>query len=108
MLTITDKAAEKIKTLLATEQKSVAEWGLRLGVEGGGCSGLSYRLDITKERQDDKTFVHADARVYVDPKSLIYVDGSMVDYSDALTGAGFTVKNPQSKSSCGCGESFSV
>jgi iron-sulfur cluster assembly protein len=108
MLTISDKAAEKIKVLLDGEKKPVAEWGLRLGIEGGGCSGLQYKLDLTQERAGDRVFTHQGARVYVDQKSLQYVENSTVDFFDALTGAGFKIVNPQEKNSCGCGTSFSV
>ena len=108
MLTISEKAAEKIKHLLEVEKKPPTEWGLRLGVEGGGCSGLQYKLDLTQERGGDQVFVHNGARVYVDPKSLQYVDNSTVDFFDALTGAGFKIVNPQEKNGCGCGTSFSV
>ncbi len=108
MLTMSDKAANKITTLIAGESKSIEEWGLRVAVEGGGCSGLNYRLDITTERPGDHVVVNSGAKVFIDERSLLYVNGSEVDYSDALTGAGFVVKNPQQKSSCGCGSSFSV
>jgi len=108
MLTLTDKAAVKIATLLTGESKSTEEWGLRVAVEGGGCSGLSYRLDITKERPGDHVVSQGGSKLFIDARSLIYVNGSEVDYSDALTGAGFVVRNPQQKSSCGCGSSFSV
>ncbi len=108
MLTISDKAADKIKVLLDGEKKPSSEWGLRLGIEGGGCSGLQYKLDLTQQRDGDQVFVHQGARVYVDPKSLQYVDNSVVDFFDALTGAGFKIVNPQEKNGCGCGTSFSV
>jgi iron-sulfur cluster assembly protein len=108
MLTISDKAADKIKVLLEGEKKPAQEWGLRLGVEGGGCSGLQYKLDLTQERPGDHVFTHHGARVYVDAKSLQYVDNSVVDFFDALTGAGFKIVNPQEKNGCGCGSSFSV
>ncbi|HYC78875.1 MAG TPA: iron-sulfur cluster assembly accessory protein [Planctomycetota bacterium] len=108
MLTISDKAAEKIRTLLEQEKKSPETWGLRLGIEGGGCSGLQYKLDLTESRPGDNVVEHRGARVYVDAKSLQYVDNSVVDFMDALTGAGFKIINPQEKNSCGCGTSFSV
>jgi iron-sulfur cluster assembly accessory protein len=108
MLTVSDIAAERIKKLLESEAKKTTEWGLRVGVEGGGCSGLQYRLDVTKAREGDAVIEHMGAKVFVDPRSLQYVEGSQVDYSDALTGAGFKIVNPNEKSSCGCGTSFSV
>ena len=108
MLTVSDQAAERIKKLLESEAKKLSEWGLRVGVEGGGCSGLQYRMDITKARAEDTVVEHQGVKVFVDPKSLQYVEGSRVDYSDALTGAGFKIVNPNEKNSCGCGTSFSV
>ncbi len=108
MLTVSEKAAEKIKSILDSEQKALTDWGLRLAVEGGGCSGLQYRMDITKKRDDDTVFGTNGVQVFVDPKSIQYVNGSQVDYVDALTGAGFKIRNPQEKSGCGCGQSFSV
>jgi iron-sulfur cluster assembly protein len=108
MLTVSDQAADRIRKLLESEEKKLAEWGLRVGVEGGGCSGLQYRLDITKGRPEDTTIEHLGVKVFIDPRSLQYVEGSQVDYSDALTGAGFKIVNPNEKNSCGCGTSFSV
>jgi iron-sulfur cluster assembly protein len=108
MLTVSDVAAERIKKLLESEAKKASEWGLRVGVEGGGCSGLQYRLDVTKVREGDSVVEHGGVKVFVDPKSLQYVEGSRVDYSDGLTGAGFKIVNPNEKNSCGCGTSFSV
>jgi iron-sulfur cluster assembly accessory protein len=108
MLIVSTQAAERIKKILESEQKDVSEWGLRVGVEGGGCSGLQYKLDITKARQDDQVVVHDGVKVFVDPRSLQYVDGSRVEFSDGLTGAGFKIVNPNEKNSCGCGTSFSV
>jgi iron-sulfur cluster assembly protein len=108
MLTVSDQAADRIRKLLESEEKKLSEWGLRVGVEGGGCSGLQYRLDITKARAEDTTIEHLGVKVFVDSRSLQYVDGSRVDYSDGLTGAGFKIVNPNEKNSCGCGTSFSV
>ena len=105
---ISDKAAEKLKELMVAEKKDPAQYGLRLGVQGGGCSGLSYFMDFDTARDDDKVFTHpaAGVRVLVDAKSILYVSGSILDYSEGLMGAGFSIKNPNVKSSCGCGQSF--
>lgn len=108
MLTVSNTAAERIRKLLDSEAKKLNEWGLRVGVEGGGCSGFQYRLDVTKGRPDDTVIQHLGVQVFVDPRSLQYVEGSQVDFSDGLTGAGFKIVNPNEKSSCGCGSSFSV
>jgi iron-sulfur cluster insertion protein len=108
MLTVSDTAAERIRKLLESESKKLSEWGLRVGIEGGGCSGFQYRLDVTTERPADTVIEHQGVRVFVDPRSLPFVEGSQVDFSDGLTGAGFKIVNPNEKSSCGCGSSFSV
>lgn len=108
MLTVTDKAAEKIKELLTKEQKALDKFGLRLGVMGGGCSGLQYRMEFDTQREDDHVIKADGVQVFVDTKSLEYVDGSQLDYIDSLTGAGFKVGNPKETGSCGCGQSFSV
>ncbi len=108
MITISDKAAVKLKDLLETEKKPADQFGLRLGVRGGGCSGLSYVMAFDTPKEGDQTFTKEGVRVFVDPKSLLYVDGSELDYVDALTGAGFAIRNPNAKGSCGCGESFQV
>ncbi len=107
-IAIADKAAQKLKELIAAEKKDPATTGLRLGVQGGGCSGLSYFMDFDTVRDDDKVFVHAETgvRVFVDSKSILHVSGAVLDYSEGLMGSGFQIKNPNVKSSCGCGQSF--
>ncbi len=107
---ISDKAAEKLKALMEAEKKDPATAGLRLGVQGGGCSGLTYFMDFDAPRPDDKVFVHepTGVKVLVDPKSILYVSGSLLDYSEGLMGSGFSIKNPNVKSSCGCGHSFTT
>jgi iron-sulfur cluster assembly protein len=109
-IAIADKAAEKLKELMLAEKKDPAEFGLRLGVQGGGCSGMSYFMDFDTVRDDDKVFTHpaAGVKVLVDPKSILQLSGSILDYSEGLMGAGFSIKNPNVKSSCGCGNSFST
>ena len=107
MVTLTDKAAEKIKTLLASENKP-AEYGLRLGVKGGGCSGLEYLMDFDAQKDGDKIFEKDGAKVIVDPKSMLYINNSVLDFAESLQGSGFTLKNPNVKSSCGCGHSFNT
>ena len=105
-IAVTDKAAEKLCELMVAEKKDPTVYGLRLGVQGGGCSGLTYFMDFDTPRDDDKIFANKGARVLVDPKSILYVSGSILDYSEGLMGAGFQIKNPNVKSSCGCGSSF--
>jgi len=107
MITLTDNAAEKVKGILEREGK--AAYGLRLKVVGGGCSGLSYSMDFEEmAAPTDKVYEDHGVKVFVDPQSDPYVSGALVDYTDALTGAGFTIKNPQAKGTCGCGHSFTV
>lgn len=107
-IVVTDKAAEKLCELMVAEKKDPAVYGLRLGVQGGGCSGLTYFMDFDTPREDDKIFTHKGARVLVDPKSVLHVSGSILEYSEGLMGSGFQIKNPNVKSSCGCGNSFNT
>jgi iron-sulfur cluster assembly protein len=83
--------------------------GLRLGVKGGGCSGLSYVLGFDEHpKENDKVFVLQGVTVFVDPKSLFYIGGTVLDFSDGLNGKGFVFNNPQAAKTCGCGNSFGV
>jgi iron-sulfur cluster assembly protein len=105
-IVVTDKAAEKLCELMVAEKKDPTAFGLRLGVQGGGCSGLTYFMDFDTPRDDDKVFENKGARVFVDSKSILHVSGSILDYTEGLMGSGFQIKNPNAKSSCGCGSSF--
>ena len=105
---LTESAKTQVKALLDKENKDPNEFGLRLAIKGGGCSGLSYdmKFDAIKEKdiiQDQDGF-----KVFIDPKSAIYLKGMTVDFDDGLTGKGFTFGNPNATNTCGCGESFSV
>jgi iron-sulfur cluster assembly protein len=106
-LTLTEKAATQVKKLI-TEQK-LDNVFLRMGVKGGGCSGLSYSLEFDSDTgPHDKTFEIDGVRVVCDKKSYLYLNGTTLDYvTEGLTG-GFTFVNPQAKSTCGCGTSFSA
>lgn len=107
MITITEKAASKIQEILDEEQKD--GHGLRVGVKGGGCSGLSYSLSIDeKATDDDQVFEEHDVKLFVDPKSLLYLAGTQLDYTDGLNGSGFKFENPNATRTCGCGDSFGV
>jgi iron-sulfur cluster insertion protein len=100
-------AASKISELLAEEQK--AQSGLRVFVQGGGCSGFQYGLMIEGDPNDsDQVFESNGVKLYVDPVSLSYLKAAEVDFVESATGGGFTIKNPNAKSTCGCGSSFSV
>lgn len=106
---ISELAAKKIIALLAKEGVSAETGGLRVGVQGGGCSGLSYamRLD-TQARDRDKVFEEFGARIFVDPKSLLYLNGTILEYEETLMRQGFVFQNPNAARSCGCGSSFTA
>ena len=106
---ITDKAIAKVRVAMEKEGVSVEQGGLRLGVQGGGCSGLSYNIRFdTQPRERDRVFQFGGVRVFVDPKSFIYLHGMVLDYQETLMQQGFVFVNPNSTKSCGCGTSFSA
>jgi iron-sulfur cluster assembly protein len=108
-LAVTDKAIAKIRSAMAKEGISPEQGGLRLGVQGGGCSGLSYNIRFdTQPRERDRIFQFDNVRVFVDPKSFIYLHGMTLDYQETLMQQGFVFVNPQATKSCGCGSSFSA
>jgi iron-sulfur cluster assembly protein len=105
---ITGNALKRIRIAMAKEGISPTEGGLRLGVQGGGCSGLSYNIRFdTQPRERDRIYQFEDVRVFVDPKSFIYLHGMVLDYEETLMRQGFNFINPNSTKSCGCGSSFS-
>jgi iron-sulfur cluster assembly protein len=105
-ITLTESAADRVKAFLENRGKGV---GLRLGVKTSGCSGMAYVIEFADEiDSDDKVFEDKGVKVLVDPKSLIYLDGTEVDYSKEGLNEGFKFNNPNTKDSCGCGESFTV
>eukprot|EP00914_Ancora_sagittata_P007873 GHVO01015476.1.p1 GENE.GHVO01015476.1~~GHVO01015476.1.p1 ORF type:complete len:112 (-),score=8.72 GHVO01015476.1:276-611(-) len=104
---ITEKALDQIRNIFLNENKGV-DYGLRLGVIGGGCSGLSYKIDFDSKKEKDNVYNYDDVRVFIDPKSSIYLKGVVLDFKDGLNGKGFVFDNPSAKNTCGCGESFSV
>ncbi|MDA2912677.1 iron-sulfur cluster assembly accessory protein [Acidobacteriia bacterium AH_259_A11_L15] len=108
MIQVTERAAQRIKQLLAKEQMPPSA-GLRLGVQGGGCSGMSYviRLD-PRPREKDAVLEVEGARVFVDPKSLLYLDGTVFDFKGDVFNQQFVFENPNAKKSCSCGASFSA
>jgi len=104
---LSDKAAARIRAL--TTEKGTPKGGLRLGVKGGGCSGLSYFLDWAAEPSKfDHVIEREGARLFVDPKSAVFLAGTTVDWQQTLMQTGFVFRNPNVKSACGCGESFTV
>jgi iron-sulfur cluster assembly protein len=105
-VSLTDRAAAKIKELVAAENREGQ--GLRLKVVGGGCSGLQYKLDFDMPKVSDKIFEKDGAKVLVDMKSLLYLTGTELDYKEELMQSGFVFQNPNVKKACGCGTSFTV
>jgi iron-sulfur cluster assembly protein len=107
-LQVTEKAIKRIKIAMAKEGVSPEEGGLRLGVMGGGCSGLSYSIKFdSRPRERDRIYKFDGVRVFVDPKSFLYLHGMTLDYEETLMRQGFNFINPNSTRSCGCGSSFS-
>jgi iron-sulfur cluster assembly protein len=106
MIQISEGAAHKIRSLMA--KQGIDEGGLRVGVKGGGCSGLSYTFSWEKQpRLGDEVFEGPEgAKIYVDRKSLLYLNGTVLDYDTNLISKGFVFNNPNAKSTCGCGSSF--
>ena len=108
MITVSEQAKAKILELKNKEGKS-EDYGVRVGVEGGGCSGLMYDLTFDASQQpNDHIYEDNGVKIFVDKKSLLYLIGTELDYSDGLNGKGFQFKNPNATRTCGCGESFSV
>lgn len=103
---MTDEAAARIRALAAAQ--AMPEAGLRVKVVGGGCSGLTYKMDLDRPREGDKVFEQDGARIVVDRKSFLYVKGTILDFKDDLMSSGFQLQNPNVKRSCGCGSSFVV
>ena len=108
MIKVNNNAKEKIMKLLSDEGKAKDSF-VRVGVQGGGCSGLMYNLDFdTQLTENDKVFEDNDVKIVVDKKSMLYLLGTTLDFSDGLNGKGFQFINPNASRTCGCGESFSV
>jgi iron-sulfur cluster assembly accessory protein len=105
LLSVTPEAATEIKKLLGNEP---GKTGLRMAIEGGGCSGMSYGLSFDNAQEKDHVVEAEGVKIFVDPKSAIYLKGIILHFDGGLQGKGFTIKNPQAKSTCGCGNSFSM
>ena len=108
MITLTPAATQHVKKLIEQEQKP--NLGLRIGVKGGGCSGMTYVLSIDEAspKPYDSVFEQDGIKVVIDAKSQLYLDGTTIDYKGNLMGGGFEFQNPLAKKSCGCGTSFST
>jgi iron-sulfur cluster assembly protein len=108
MVSVTERAKEKIQEIMSTENYD-SSYFVRVGVESGGCSGLSYKLNFDNEvRKGDQIFEADGVRICLDIKSYLYLAGTELDYSTGLTGKGFEFHNPNASRTCACGESFSV
>lgn len=108
MITVTDKAKNRISELIQ-ESAYTNDYFLRVGVESGGCSGLSYKLDFDNAvKEGDEVIDHNGVRVVTDKRSVLYLFGTELDFTDGLNGKGFTFNNPNASRTCSCGESFSV
>ena len=104
---ISDNALSEVRRMMTKEQVNAA--GMRVGVKGGGCSGLSYNLAFeSQSRTGDKVFERDGIKLFCDLKSYIYLNGTVLDYDSGLMGKGFVFMNPNAKKSCGCGSSFST
>lgn len=108
-VTLTEKAAKEIASIIEQQELEKDAVRLRLGVKGGGCSGFSYVLDLTETQKDtDEVFEQHGITIICDPKSLLYLNGTTVDFKDELMGRGFVFNNPNANATCGCGSSFSA
>ncbi len=107
-ISMTEKARAEVVKIM--QGNNIPEtYGLRVGVKGGGCSGLSYSLGFDKEaREGDKILTIDGVQLFIDPKSLFYLSGTQLDYTDGLNGRGFVFNNPNASKTCGCGSSFGV
>lgn len=105
---ISEKAANEINRIMS-ENNIPNDYGLRVGVKGGGCSGLTYSLGFdAKAKEGDSTFELQGVKLFIDGKSLFYLSGTTLDFTDGLNGKGFVFDNPNATKTCGCGESFGV
>ncbi len=108
MITVSEKAKKRIAEL-KVEQNYTPSHFLRVGVESGGCSGLSYKLDFDNElKPGDEKFGDNGVEIVTDKRSVLYLFGTELDFTDGLNGKGFTFNNPNASRTCSCGESFSV
>ncbi len=106
---LTERAAQEVKTIFEQNSLPAEKSYLRLGVKGGGCSGFSYALDLTENKNDnDEEWEVHGVKVICDPQSYVYLKGVSVDFKDEVMGRGFVFNNPNATGSCGCGSSFSA
>lgn len=109
MIKVSESARNKLETLMTEQGHQIEDSYVRVGVESGGCSGLSYQLDLdTSMKDSDKLFEDQGVKILVDKKSFLYLVGTTLEYSGGLNGKGFSFNNPNASRTCGCGESFAV
>ncbi len=109
MIEITDRAKKAIADSMKDEGRDPANAFLRVGVQGGGCSGMSYKLEFDDQlREGDELYGGDEARIAVDPKSMLFLHGLTLDHTSGLNGKGFVFENPNAAGTCGCGQSFKV
>lgn len=103
-VSLTEDAAKHIATIIGDQNPE--DKGLRIYIETGGCSGMSYAMEIAPRKAGDEEFPAHGVKLFVEDRGLVYLAGSVIDYKDGLTGAGFRITNPNAKQTCGCGKSF--
>lgn len=109
MIQVSDTAKQKLISLMNEDGTGLNESFVRVGVESGGCSGLSYRMSFDKiQNENDNVFFDNEVRILVDHKSLLYLEGTTLEYSGGLNGKGFEFNNPNAQRTCGCGDSFAI
>lgn len=107
MINLSEKAIDKVKEFLASQEEDYA--GVRFSVVGGGCSGFQYEMNLAKQRQENDQVLEFDGlQVFIDSQSLSALKGTEIDYVESIEGAGFKFKNPNATGTCGCGESFQI
>lgn len=103
-VSLTESAARHIAEIIGTPNPE--NKGLRIYIETGGCSGMSYAMELSPKKANDEEFDYHGVKLFVEDRGLVYLAGSVIDYKDGLTGAGFRITNPNAKQTCGCGKSF--
>lgn len=103
-VTLTENAARHVAEIIG--EPNAEGKGLRIFIETGGCSGMSYAMEIAPRKAQDEEFAAHGVKLFVEDRGLVYLAGSVIDYKDGLTGAGFRITNPNAKQTCGCGKSF--
>ena len=103
-ISLTESAAGHVAEIIGKSNPEAK--GLRIYIETGGCSGMSYAMEIAPRKATDEEFTYHGVKLFVEDRGLVYLAGSVIDYKDGLTGAGFRITNPNAKQTCGCGKSF--